>query len=677
MLDDAELVSLSVLKAMKRGLLTEEELEESVKRTMEIRFRLGEFDPEEKNPYANLPAELVNCDAYKALNNKAAKEQVILLKNDGLLPLKKDKNKKIAVLGPLADKNYMDWYTGYSSYNISVLNGLKELAGDEFIVYDNAYDRVAIKSAATGKYLSVKNNKEVWADAIGSGVAETYEYHDWDFGWQNLYSLKNNSFLREDGDMKASGENTYAWNIKERLKFKVYKDASSMAADQMLIDTWNDMHVAVDQAGKLTVNEKGNVLKERLFKKEILSDGIARAVKLAKESDIAIVCVGNDPMQVARECQDRPDLVLPKHQSELIKAVHEANPKTIVVIVSSYPYAVNWEKENVPAMLFSSHAGPELGRAIADVLYGKYNPAGRTPMTWYQSVHDLPDIMDYDIIKNDMTYLYYKGEPLYPFGYGLSYSAFRYKDIRTEKLRPEDQDKKNKPLLRVRLTVENTSGVDGEEVVQLYYRIKSLRVKRPLRQLCGFRRIHIRAGGQEELDFVVRESELEFYDVTREKFCVETGEYIFAAGGNCLDEQVRADIFIEGETVPPQTLRKLTQAILYDDKSGVEMRFCKARNSHYIAAVKGSGRHYIKFGTVELPDTGFLDINASTAVGKAFIYLHTDTLDSEPAAVIEVPVTGGPEHFLKVTGVLPSVQGVHDLYLEFDQGISILDLLLR
>jgi beta-glucosidase len=641
---------------------------------MAVRFRLGEFDPAKENPYAELPEELVNCAAHKALNNKAAKEQVILLKNDGLLPLRKERKQKIAVLGPLADKNYMDWYTGYSDYNISVLEGLKELAGDENIVYDNACDRIAIKSKATGRYLSVKENEAVIADAAGIGPAEIFEYHDWDFGSQNLFSLKNNRFLREEKDIKASGTDTYAWSVKEWLKCRAYRDSAPAEAYNLLMDSWNDLHLMTDREGRLTAGEQTNPSKDRLFGMEVLSDGIARAVKLAKASDLAIVCVGNDPLQVARECYDRPGLSLPKHQSELIKAVHEANPRTTVVIVSSYPYAVNWEKENIPAMLFSSHAGPELGHAVADVLFGSYNPAGRTPVTWYQSVHELPDIMDYDIIKNDMTYLYYRGEPLYPFGYGLSYSTFRYGDLQIEKLQAEDNGQKNKPLLKITLTVENTSETDGEEVVQLYYRINNPRVKRPLRQLCGFRRIFIKAGRQAGVEFIVRESELEFYDVTREKFCVEAGEYTFSAGGNCLDRQVTANVFLEGETIPPQTLRRCTPAIHYDDKSGVEIRFSKERNAHYIAAGRGADRHFIKFGTVDFTGTASVGVDAATAVGRAFIYLHADTPDSEPLTILEVPITGGPEHFVKVTGAFKPPEGVHDLYLVLDQGISIFNL---
>lgn len=700
MLDDTELVRTSVLEAVRKGLLSEAELDESIGRSIAIRFRLGEFDPEEKNPYANIPSELVNCDTYKALNNRAAKEQIILLKNEGLLPLKKDHVKKIAVLGPIADKNYMDWYTGYSDYNISVLEGLKELLGDKNVVYDHGYDRVALKSKANGKYLSVKENEDIMADCDKIGEAEIFEYHDWDFGSQNLFALKNKKFLREEQGIKATGENTYGWFVKEWLKCKEYKSdlsKSDLFGTNLMIDTWNDHHVITDKDGKLSTIDKPGMTEDRQFIKEIVSDGIKRAVQLAKESDIAVVCVGNDPLQVARECYDRPDLILPKHQSDLIKAVYEVNPNTVVVMISSYPYAINWEKENIPAMVYTSHAGPELGHAVADVLFGNYNPAGRTPITWYQSVQELPSIMDYDIIKNNMTYLYYQGKSLYPFGYGLSYSTFRYVNLKIIKLDTGEQSKmeqtssselnhknlkainkevqNDEQILLISLEVENTSAIDGDEVVQLYFRAKNPRVKRPLRQLCGFNRVHIRAGEKIKLDFVVRQSDLEFYDVTREKLCVETGEYSFIVGADSQDVRLEETIIIEGESIPPQTLRMLTPVINYDDKSGVKMNFCKERNAHYLST-EGMGQRFIKFGNVDLDGASSMKLNAATGVGKAYVHVHLDTLDKEPIGTIEIPVTGGPTQFITVTGVLNPIDGIHDLYLVFDQNLSILNLLI-
>jgi beta-glucosidase len=672
MTDEADLVQESVLEALKKGLLTEEELDESIKRVLAVRFRLGEFDPDEKNPYANVPDSLLNCDEYKKLNNQAAKEQVILLKNTGLLPLYEDTKQKIAVVGPLADKNYMDWYTGYSNYNISVANGLKELLGEKNVTFDNAYDHVAFKSKSTGKYVSVNEDETVGALSELISLDETFEYHDWDFGSQNLFSLKNHKFLRDEKDIKASGNNTYGWFVKEWLKTKEYQEKES---SYYTFDTWNDHEVMVDTDDRLTTCQKSRLTPNKQFIKETISDGIERAVKLAKESDIAVVCVGNDPLQVARECYDRPDIVLPKHQTELIKAVYEANPNTIVVVVSSYPYALNWENDNVPAILYTSHAGPELGHAIADVLYGRFNPAGRTPMTWYKSIRELPDIMDYDIIKNNMTYLYYDGEPLYPFGFGLSYSEYFYSNLTVEKLCAFEQNKDEQLKLRITLDVENISNTDGDEVVQIYYKANSPRVKRPLRQLCAFKRVHINAGEKVKVEFTIKGNALEFYDVTREKFCVESGEYTFMAGASSKDIRLEKTIYIDSEVIPAQTLRNTTPIINYDDKSGVKMNFNKDKNKHYLCTF-GMEEPFIKFGDVDFTGVKMIELVAATPVGKATIQVFADLVNSDPIGEVVVPITGGGEQFVLCQGDITEINGVHDLYLVPNKGVSLLSIKL-
>src|SRR5690606_30546001 len=221
-----------------------------------------------------------------------------------------------------------------------------------------------------------------------------------------------------------------------------------------------------------------------LFEQEFLVDGLAEAVEAARSSDAAIVVVGNHPLINGKETMDRPDITLPESQLRLIQEVHKVNPNTVVVIVGSYPFAINWVDEHVPAILYTSHAGQELGNAVADVLFGDYNPAGRLNFTWYRSVDQLPDFMDYDIIKGKRTYQYFDGDVLYPFGHGLSYSEFTYSNLRIEQDRiPADG------TVKIHVDVTNNSDAAGDEVVQLYVRADQSRVIRPLKQLLGFERV--------------------------------------------------------------------------------------------------------------------------------------------------------------------------------------------
>ena len=389
MTDSSDLVISAAKDALERKLITETDIDKAVSNVLLGRFRLGEFD--ETHPYKDMNIDL-DGDYAKSINKSAALKQVCLLKNNGILPLSKEKNPKVALIGPIANENYKDWYTGLSSYEISVMEGLAKEFGEENIVFDNGYDIVAMKCMANGKYLSVTDD-ECKLKAISSEInlSTQFEFHDWDFGSLNLKSLLNNKYVTEDGVYKAISETPYSWFIHEWLKPTIYDELYSFRS---WMDRDYDVYVD-EETYSLTTAPASRLTSNKQFSKEIVSNGCERAMELAKKSDVAIVCVGNHPMQVARECYDRPDIVLPKHQQELIKACMSVNKKTIVVIISSYPYAINWENENVPAIIYTSHAGPELGFAVAKTLSGENNPAARAPMTWYKSIHELPSIMDY------------------------------------------------------------------------------------------------------------------------------------------------------------------------------------------------------------------------------------------------------------------------------------------
>lgn len=256
---------------------------------------------------------------------------------------------------------------------------------------------------------------------------------------------------------------------------------------------------------------------------------MGQAEKAAAAADVAIVCVGNHPYGTradwkfspvpsdGREAVDRKSLMLP--DEDLVKLVLKANPNTILVLVSSFPYTINWSQEQ--------------GNGLADVLFGKVNPAGRTVQTWVKDITDLPDIMDYDI-RNGRTYMYHQGPVLYPFGYGLSYSDFAYEKIESFK-----QDKKN---IRVTVSVKNTSGRDGEEVVQLYASYPESKVERPSKQLRAFRRIPIKAGETRKVTLTVPKEELGYWNEGKQMFVVEPGTVKLLIGASSEDIRLEGKI---------------------------------------------------------------------------------------------------------------------------------------
>ena len=559
MTDCEDVVQAAVLEAVKSGLVSEKDIDKALYNTMLARFRLSEFD--EKHPFSDIDESVLDCDEHKKLNHRAALEQAVLLKNNGILPL--DTNKSVAVIGLNGNCNLMDWYTGYSSYNTTILDGISgKFAG---AMYDNGCDRVVIKSELTGKYLGVSDDDTVSAIYEKDDPRALFEKAEYGHDETTYRSLYNNRYITEN-TCKCDSESTYRWYSQEIMKPQKH-------GDKVLYRTYFGKALGVDEKGKLTLVKQFGLSDDKMFSEEIVSDGIRRAAELAEKADYAIVCIGNDPMIVAREMYDRKTLSLPAHDSALAKAVYSTNNKCVMAVVSSYPFSICEEQEYMPAIIYTTHAGPELGNAFAKVISGEYSPAGRLAQTWYKSEYELAPIESYDIIENDMTYLYYKGKPLYPFGYGLSYARFEYSDLEVT----EYDDSIN-----ISFDVRNVSDIDGDEVVQVYFRAEDPSVKRPLKQLTAFARVHIGCGQTQHIEFDISKSELRFYDVSRERFTIEQGRYTFMAGASSDDIRLTKTIEVSGEKIPPRELYKGILAKNYDGKYNTKMKYSKKLEQHYM-----------------------------------------------------------------------------------------------
>lgn len=557
--DCEDVVAASVLEAVKSGLVSEKDIDKALYNSMLARFRLGEFD--EKHPFSDIDESVLDCDEHKKLNRRAALEQTVLLKNDGILPL--DTNKSVAVIGLNGNCNLMDWYTGYSSYNTTILDGISgKFAG---AMYDNGCDHVVIKSVMTGKYLGVADDDTVSAIYEKDDPRALFEKAEYGHDETTYRSLYNNRYITESS-CKCDSESTYRWYSQEIMKPQKH-------GDKVLYRTYFGKALGVDESGKLTLVKQFGLSDNKIFSEEIISDGIRRAAKLAEKADYAIVCIGNDPMIVAREMYDRKTLALPAHDSALARAVYDANNNCVLALVSSYPFAICEEQEYMPAIIYTTHAGPELGNAFAKVIGGEYSPAGRLAQTWYKSEYELAPIESYDIIENEMTYLYYKGKPLYPFGYGLSYAKFEYSDFDV---------RENGDVISVSLDVANVSETDSDEVVQIYFRMEDPSVKRPLKQLTAFTRVHIEGGQTLRVMFDISKSELRFYDVSRERFAIEQGRYTFMAGASSEDIRLTKTIDASGEKIPPRELCKGIPAKNYDGKYNTKMQYSKKLEMHYM-----------------------------------------------------------------------------------------------
>ena len=270
------------------------------------------------------------------------------------------------------------------------------------------------------------------------------------------------------------------------------------------------------------------------------------AVTLAKTADVVIVCVGNHPTcdgapfgecatpSDGREAIDRRIIIL--EQEELIKEIYSVNPNTIVVLVSSFPYAINWTQENVPAILHITHASQEMGNALSDVLFGDYNPGGRLVQTWPKSMDQLPPMMEYDIRKGH-TYMYFKGEPLYPFGFGLSYTTFSYSnlEVSSNKLKSDGE-------ITVRVTIQNLGNRTGDEVVQLYVKHLNSTIDRPFKEIKGFKRVTIKPNESKTVEIPLKAEILAYWDINKHSFVVEEDKVQIMVGTSSSDTKLQETI---------------------------------------------------------------------------------------------------------------------------------------
>ena len=349
------------------------------------------------------------------------------------------------------------------------------------------------------------------ADAVrtpeprNANCVELTEYWNDEECGVKLYCFGNRNVYLEDGKLKTDP-------LKRKMAESNTKEGGNIA------EAWAGSE---KEAVTLTV--------------EIVSDGIERAKALAKKAKKVIVALGCNPVMNAKEEIDRSSIDMIPLQEKLVEAVYEANPNVAVVLITNYPYAVNWMQEHVPAILTNATGSQDLGNGLAAAIFGEANPAGRLPMTWYRSDEDLPPLEDYDLISHPRTYRYFDGPVLYPFGYGLSYSTFGYSGLQIEECGSG---------LKASVDVRNTGTAAGDEVAQLYIRrVSPSGTVHPIRRLIGFERLRDLAPGEcRTARFTVNPCDLEIYMETEGKKVVEPGRYQVWAGGSCLDERVSAEI---------------------------------------------------------------------------------------------------------------------------------------
>ena len=515
--------------ALEQGLISEADIDAAVGRILRMRAATGEFDAA-SDPYAGIRADVICCAEHNALALEAARAAIVLLKNEGgVLPIASGAQTAeavqpgqaaqaaptVAVIGHLGTRVLTDWYSGLLPYRVSVADGLRTVLGDGAVTAVDGADVIRLRA--------------------GDAVFGPFRHQDWGTSVQcpvavhTLQSVETGGYLTLSGDgdteVLATAVTPDGWVVKELWEFH-----DSVYGGTVVRSNATGRYLRVGEGGRLVADADGPE-EATAFQAEVVVSGIDEAVAAASDAAHAVVVLGNDPHINGRETVDRDGLALPAGQEELLRAVARANPNTTLVVVSSYPYAIDWAAEHVPSILWTAHGGQELGNAVAAVLTGAHNPAGRLPQTWYASGADLPAPDDYDVIGSEWTYQYSRREHLYAFGHGLSYTTFEYGDL-VLSVR-EDQLRALTIVAQARIT--NSGEVAGEEVVQLYSHALDASVPTPLRRLQGFERIALAPGESATVSFEVPATRLAHWSEKLDSFVVEAGDYEFAVGGSSVD----------------------------------------------------------------------------------------------------------------------------------------------
>jgi len=546
----------SLLEAVQKGLLTEKDIDVSVRRLFRARFKLGQFDPPESVPYARIPYSVVDSDAHRLLALEAARKSIVLLKNEkSLLPLATN-IKTIAVIGPnAADPGVLlGNYNGTPSASVTPLQGIMDkVAPGTKVLYalgcPPAAGLPALEVVPSTVLMVMNGNRRengLRGEYYGRGEfkgdpAFVRIDKKIDFQWPDTsphqgfspddYAVRWSGMIvpPADGDYALGGEGFNAFKIHLEDKLLVEYDGNHQPgrlSKNVHLHGGVPYQIRIEMATRST-----NGMMRLLWSPP--TAGLKRdALDKASRSDAVVLCLGLTPQLEGEEMDvpvegfrggDRLTIDLPRVQEDLLEAVAALGKPTILVLLNGSALAVNRAAERLPAIVEAWYPGQAAGHAIADVLFGDYNPAGRLPITFYTSVDELPPFKDYRM--QGRTYRYYRGRPLYPFGYGLSYTQFEYAHLRL----PETVDAG--AAFEVRVDVRNAGGRAGEEVVQLYLSHKDASVPVPLRSLQGFKRVMLNPGESQTVVFSLQPGQLSVLDGNFKRV-VEPGRIEIAVGGS-------------------------------------------------------------------------------------------------------------------------------------------------
>lgn len=539
----------SLLEAAEQGLIDQTTIDQAVARLFSARFRLGMFDPPDQTPFARIPYTINDSPEHRALALRAAQQSIVLLKNEPyppaesrrpLLPLAKGL-KSIAVIGPNADdlSVLMGNYSGAPSRAVTPLEGVRRKVSPATAVYYaqgceiapgvpplRAVPSACLRpSAGSAGYASHGLTGMYFGDVMFSdSPALVRNDPAVDFAWHDsspLGGYGTDPFsVRWTGLLIPPMSGRYLVGVRGSSGYQLWLDGRELLPYERNEHHFFTRVVPVElEAGRLYDLRLDYFNSGRDPQVQLLwalpdQDYAAEALQAARQAEVVVMVMGLSPEIEGEEMPirvegfvggDRTDITLPRTQEALLQQIHALGKPIVLVLMGGSALAVNWAEAHVPAILAAWYPGEEGGTAIADVLFGDYNPGGRLPVTFYRSVDDLPAFEEYQM--EGRTYRYFRGQPLYPFGHGLSYTTFKFDRLRLSCLEAPVEGQ-----VDVRADVTNTGSRAGEEVIQLYISHPDATAPRPIKEMKGFKRINLEPGECKTVVFGLHTRQLGYYD---------------------------------------------------------------------------------------------------------------------------------------------------------------------
>ena len=530
--------------AINTGIINEKDMNTSLERLFRARFMLGMFDPDDMVSYSKIPYSVVGSKEHLDLTLKAAEKSLVLLKNNGILPLKNVK--KVALIGPNAD-NFAILIGNYNGVPINPVTPLKALLdrlGAANVLYTpgcpivpDVYTNLEI--IGVENLFHIENGKRV------KGLKAEYFDNNTFTGDPKITRVDNTiNFYWTKSPLKDLIEDQYAvrWTgilVPKNSGTYIFGGSVTVKVDGK---TAGEKGIALEKGKPYNINAAFSVApfwwsnaiepSATLTWAETTRDYRKEALSAAQKADVVIFCGGitanlegeEMPLEIDGFTHgDRTHINLPKIQEDLLKELHNTGKPLVYVNFSGSAMALNWESENLPAIVQAFYPGEATGTALTSMLFGDFNPSGRLPVTFYKSVDELPDFKDYTM--EGRTYRYFKGAPLWGFGYGLSYTTFVYKNLQV----PSSISTGNEVKIAVEVT--NSGNREGEEVVQVYVTDKEATAPVPLRSLVAFKRVFLRAGETRKVEITLKPEQFSLIDNAYHRV-IEPGRFIIAAGGH-------------------------------------------------------------------------------------------------------------------------------------------------